>query len=594
MIKIRTVTMKNFLSVGATTQAVQLDQHGLTLILGENVDQGSSGSRNGVGKTTLIQAICYAIYGKPLTAIRQDNLINKINQKGMVVSLDFDIGLQSYRIERGRKPNFLRFYVNDGLVTQDGDNEAHGESKITQEEIEKVIGASHMLFRQAIALHSKTTPFLDMNAKDQREVIEELLGIGQLSTKAEQLKNLIKDVKDAVRGEDIRIKTVIDSNNKIQNTINDLKFKSKIWDQEHAKKLDKLQKAIDQLKEIDIEAEINNQRVVTEFGRVSQEVMRFERDAGRMERVYNGFENNIQTIDRQLATAEQQKCHTCGQDVHADKHAEILAELQARKEQIAAEREQAQNDLFAVATELEKSINELTELGDMPAVSYGTMEQALNHRHTLDKLESDFRREAAIDSPYIDQIANLSTSGIQDVSRDFINELTRLQQHQEFLLKLLTDKGSFIRKKIIDQNLSYLNVRLNSYLDKLKLPHEVAFQNDLTVQITRLGREYDFAQLSNGEANRVVLGLAWAFRDVWETMNRPLNLLMIDELVDSGMDADGMDLALEILKKNARERSKNIFLISHKDELTARVPRVLLVQYENNFTTFVTDTEQND
>lgn len=594
MIKIRTVTMKNFLSVGATTQAVQLDQHGLTLILGENVDQGSNGSRNGVGKTTLIQAICYAIYGKPLTAIRQDNLINKINQKGMVVSLDFDIGLQSYRIERGRKPNFLRFYVNDGLVTQDGDNEAHGESKITQEEIEKVIGASHMLFRQAIALHSKTTPFLDMNAKDQREVIEELLGIGQLSTKAEQLKNLIKDVKDAVRGEDIRIKTVIDSNNKIQNTINDLKFKSKIWDQEHAKKLEKLQKAIDQLKEIDIEAEINNQRVLVEFGRVSQEVMRFERDAGRMERVYNGFENNIQTIGRQLATAEQQKCHTCGQDVHADKHAEILAELQTRKSQIEAEREQAQNDLFAVATELEKSINELTELGEMPAVSYGTMEQALNHRHTLDKLESDYRREAAVDSPYIDQIANLSTSGIQEVTRDFINELTRLQQHQEFLLKLLTDKSSFIRKKIIDQNLSYLNVRLNSYLDKLKLPHEVAFQNDLTVQITRLGREYDFAQLSNGEANRVVLGLAWAFRDVWETMNRPLNLLMIDELVDSGMDADGMDLALEILKKNARERSKNIFLISHKDELTARVPRVLLVQYENNFTTFVTDTEQND
>lgn len=594
MIKIRTVTMKNFLSVGATTQAVQLDQHGLTLILGENVDQGSNGSRNGVGKTTLIQAICYAIYGKPLTAIRQDNLINKINQKGMVVSLDFDIGLQSYRIERGRKPNFLRFYVNDGLVTQDGDNEAHGESKITQEEIEKVIGASHMLFRQAIALHSKTTPFLDMNAKDQREVIEELLGISQLSTKAEQLKNLIKDVKDAVRGEDIRIKTVIDSNNKIQNTINDLKFKSKIWDQEHAKKLEKLQKAIDQLKEIDIEAEINNQRVLVEFGRVSQEVMRFERDAGRMERVYNGFENNIQTIGRQLATAEQQKCHTCGQDVHADKHAEILAELQARKLQIEAEREQAQNDLFAVATELEKSINELTELGEMPAVSYGTMEQALNHRHTLDKLESDYRREAAVDSPYIDQIANLSTSGIQEVTRDFINELTRLQQHQEFLLKLLTDKSSFIRKKIIDQNLSYLNVRLNSYLDKLKLPHEVAFQNDLTVQITRLGREYDFAQLSNGEANRVVLGLAWAFRDVWETMNRPLNLLMIDELVDSGMDADGMDLALEILKKNARERSKNIFLISHKDELTARVPRVLLVQYENNFTTFVTDTEQND
>lgn len=594
MIKIRTVTMKNFLSVGATTQAVQLDQHGLTLILGENVDQGSGGSRNGVGKTTLIQAICYALYGEALTQIRKDNLINKINQKGMVVSLDFDIGNKSYRIERGRKPNFLRYYVNDGLVTQDGDNEAHGESKITQEEIESTVGCSHQLFKHIVALHSKTTPFLEMNAKDQRSVIEELLGITQLSSKAEQLKVLTKEIRDEIKGEELRIKIMLDNNEKIQRTINDLKFKGSLWDKEHIKKLEKLEKAISQLKEIDIETEINNQRVLVEFNRVSAEVMRFERDAGRVERTYNTANTNFMRIESQLATAEQKKCHTCGQDVHAEKHAEILADLLARKEQYVEERRHAEEELYAAGADLERAIGEMASLGDMPVVSYDNMEQALNHRHTLDKLESDFTREATTDSPFIDQIANLTTTSLQDITYEYLNELVRLKEHQDILFKLLTDKTSFIRKKIIDQNLSYLNVRLNSYLDKLKLPHEVAFQSDLSVEITRLGKEYDFAQLSNGEQNRVVLGLAWSFRDVWETMGKPLNLLMIDELVDSGMDADGMDLALEILKKNARERGKNIFLISHKDELTSRVPRVLLVQYENNFTTFVTDTEQND
>lgn len=594
MIKIRTVTMKNFLSVGNTTQAVQLDEHGLTLILGENVDQGSAGSRNGVGKTTLIQAICYAIYGEALTSIRKDNLINKINQKGMVVSLDFEVGNRSYRVERGRKPNFLRYYVNDGLVTQDGDNEAHGESKVTQEEIEKVIGCSHTLFKHVVALHSKTTPFLEMNAGNQRAVIEELLGITQLSSKAEQLKVLVKEIRDEIKGEELRIKIMLDNNEKIQRTINDLKFKSKVWEQEHTKTLDKLNTAIAQLKEIDIETEINNQRILVEFARVSSEVMRFERDAARVERSYNGAETNFQRVETQLATAEQHKCHTCGQDVHDDKHAEILADLLARKEHYVEERRSAEEELFAVGAELEKAIGELTGLGDMPSVSYNTMEQALNHRHTLDKLESDYTRESVKESPYLDQIANLIDTSMQDVTYDYLNELVRLKEHQDFLLKLLTDKNSFIRKKIIDQNLSYLNVRLNSYLDKIQLPHEVAFQSDLSVEITRLGKEYDFAQLSNGEQNRVVLALAWAFRDVWETMNKPLNLLMIDELVDSGMDSKGMDLALEILKKNARERGKNIFLISHKDELTSRVPRVLLVQYENNFTTFVTDTEQND
>jgi DNA repair exonuclease SbcCD ATPase subunit len=586
--------MKNFLSVGNTTQAVTLDEHGLTLILGENVDQGSEGSRNGVGKTTLIQAICYALYGLPLTNIKRDNLVNKINQKGMVVSLDFEIGSKTYRIERGRKPNFLRFYVNDGLVNADGTDEAHGENKHTQEEIEKVLGCSHLLFKHIVALHSKTVPFLDMSAKDQREVIEELLGITQLSAKAEVLRTLVKQVKDEIKGEEIRIKTVKDSNEKIQKTINELKFKGKLWDQEHLKKLEKLQKAIDQLKEIDIETEINNQRILVEFTRLSQEVMRFERDAARVEKSYNGAVSSFQRVEAQLETAEQKKCHTCGQDVHDDKHSEILADLLARKEQYEADRKTAEEELFAVGSDLEKAINELTALGDMPVTSYDTMEQAINHRHTLDKLESDFQREAMLDSPFIDQIANLSTSGIQEITEDYKNELIVLQQHQEFLQKLLTDKNSFIRKKIIDQNLGYLNLRLNSYLDKLQLPHEVAFKSDLSVEITRLGKEYDFAQMSNGEQNRVVLALAWAFRDVWETMNKPLNLVMIDELVDSGMDSKGMDLALEILKKNARERSKNIFLISHKDELTSRVPRVLLVQYENNFTSFVTDTEQND
>jgi DNA repair exonuclease SbcCD ATPase subunit len=594
MIRARTVTLKNFLSVGNTTQAINLDEHGLTLILGENIDQGSGGSRNGVGKTTLIQAICYAIYGQPLTNIKRDNLINKINQKGMVVSLDFEIGNKSYRIERGRKPNFLRFYVNDGLVNSEGTDEAHGENKHTQEEIEKAIGCSHLLFKHIVALHSKTVPFLDMNAKDQREIIEELLGITQLSAKAELLRGLIKQVKDEIRGEEIRIKTVLDSNEKIQKTINELKFKNKVWEQEHVKKLEKLTKAIDQLKEIDIETEINNQRVLVEFTRLTAEMMRTERDAARVEKAYMNADASFQRVERQLETAEQKKCHTCGQDVHDDTHAEILADLLARKAKYEAERKTAEDELFAAGSDLEKAIGELSALGNKPETSYDTIEQALNHRHTLDKLESDFQRESANDSPFIDQIANLSTSGLQDVSRDYINELTVLQQHQEFLQKLLTDKNSFIRKKIIDQNLSFLNVRLNSYLDKLQLPHEVAFKSDLSVEITRLGKEYDFAQLSNGEANRLVLALAWSFRDVWETMNKPFNLLMIDELVDSGMDSKGMDLALEILKKNARERGKNIFLISHKDELTSRVPRILLVQFENNFTSFVTDTEQND
>jgi DNA repair exonuclease SbcCD ATPase subunit len=159
------------------------------------------------------------------------------------------------------------------------------------------------------------------------------------------------------------------------------------------------------------------------------------------------------------------------------------------------------------------------------------------------------------------------------------------------LLKLLTSKDSFVRKRIIDQNLAYLNQRLGYYLDKIGLPHTVIFQNDLTVNITELGRELDFDNLSRGERNRLILSLSWAFRDVWESLYQPINLLFIDEVVDSGMDASGVENALAILKKMSHDRNKSVWLVSHKDELSSRVNNILTVTKENGFTAYGTDTD---
>jgi DNA repair exonuclease SbcCD ATPase subunit len=123
------------------------------------------------------------------------------------------------------------------------------------------------------------------------------------------------------------------------------------------------------------------------------------------------------------------------------------------------------------------------------------------------------------------------------------------------------------------------------------LPHTVVFQNDLTVEITQLGQDLDFDNLSRGERNRLILGLSWAFRDVWESLYQNINLLFIDELIDSGMDANGVENSLGILKKMGRERSKNIYLISHRDELVGRVNNVLKVIKENGFTSYANDID---
>ena len=151
---------------------------------------------------------------------------------------------------------------------------------------------------------------------------------------------------------------------------------------------------------------------------------------------------------------------------------------------------------------------------------------------------------------------------------------------------MLTNKDSFIRKKIIEQNLAFLNNRLSHYLDKLGLPHRISFQTDLSVEITQIGRDWDFAQLSRGERNRLILGLSWSFRDVWESLNHPVNLLFIDELLDNGLDQSGIESALIILKDMGRNKGKDIFLVSHRDELVSRVSKVLMVKKENGFTSF--------
>ena len=187
----------------------------------------------------------------------------------------------------------------------------------------------------------------------------------------------------------------------------------------------------------------------------------------------------------------------------------------------------------------------------------------------------------------------METQALQAIDFEAINRLTRTMEHQKFLLDLLTSKDSFVRKKIIDQNLSYLNARLTHYLDKIGLPHQVIFQNDLQVEITELGRELDFDNLSRGERNRLILGLSFAFRDVWESLYRPINTLFIDELIDSGLDTMGVENAIAILKDMSRRRQKSIWLVSHREELAGRVPSVLKVIKENGFTSYSTavDTE---
>ena len=585
MLKIKNVSAKNFMSVGNNTQAVNFDGCQLTLVLGHNLDMGGDGSRNGTGKTTIINALSYALYGDALTNIRKDNLINKTNSKGMIVTVDFEIQGVQYRIERGRRPNILKFFIDgeDSL-----DQEQQGDSRETQKEIEKIIGFPHYMFKHLIALNTYTEPFLSMKNNDQRDMIEQLLGITELSRKAEVLKERQKNTRDSIKEEEIRINAVEESNKRIEKNIKEIESRSRAWEKNKEDKIIELGEAIVKLEEIDISAEIDNHKVLSTLKEQQLKKKNLEQEHNRLQTSLNRSLEKIDELKSNLESAKEGVCPACGQETaHLDTHEEYTEEL---KEKIDTEQEYY-NEIFSRSQQLDEDLVEFDNLQDEPTVYYSKLEEALQHKHNVETMTEQLQEKALEENPYVEQIEGLQSSGIQEVSFETMNELTYLQEHQDFLYKLLTSKDSFIRKKIIDQNIAYLNHRLAYYLEKLGLPHDVKFASDLGVEITEYGRDLDFDNLSRGERNRLILGLSWSFRDMYESLNRPMNLLCIDELIDSGMDSMGVENALSVLKKMNREQGKNIMLISHKEELVGRVNNVLTVVKEGGFTAYNTDTE---
>ncbi|MGY8864209.1 MAG: AAA family ATPase [Methylophagaceae bacterium] len=587
MIQLKDLTVKNFMSVGNQTQAVDFNKEQLTLVLGENLDQGGddTGSRNGTGKTTIINALSYALYGTALTNIKRNNLINKTNSKGMLVTLHFEKNNIDYRIERGRSPNVMKFYIND--QEQQMVDESQGDSRQTQKDIDSLLDMSHDMFKHIVALNTYTEPFLAMRTNDQRAIIEQLLGITILSEKANSLKDETKKTKDAIQEETMRINAIQTANEKIEGTVVGLQSKQRAWLSKRASDTVKLREGIDELEHLDIEKELEFHERLQNWNEHNNAISALRKELSTLEPALVRADRAVEKAQKDIADLDDATCYTCGQELHADKKAEIAERKSKELEDAIA----YLSEITSKVTDVAKGLEDIGDINGKPTTFYETSKEAYDHRQNVDALTKAWENKKQEEDPYQAQIDDLNNEAIQAINWDSVNELTTYKDHQEFLLKLLTNKDSFIRKKIIDQNLAYLNHRLTYYLDKLGLPHLVVFQNDLNVEITQLGQDLDFDNLSRGERNRLILGMSFAFRDVWESLYQKINLMFIDELIDSGMDTAGVEGSLAVLKKMGREGGKNVFLISHKDELIGRVNNVLRVVKENGYTSYENDIE---
>jgi DNA repair exonuclease SbcCD ATPase subunit len=591
MIKIKSLTVKNFMSVGNQTQGVDFDNQRLTLVLGENLDQGGddAGSRNGTGKTTLINALSYGLFGEALTKIRRENLVNKTNNKNMLVTLTFEKDGVKYRIERGRRPNTLRYFINDS--EQEITDESQGDSRMTQAAINHMLGLSHSMFKHILALNTYTEPFLSMGASDQKDIIEQLLGITLLSEKAELLKDKIRVNKEDMAMENARLEGLKMSNEKIKETINSLGNKEKIWNTQKDLDINKLTKNITELESVNIDQELEAHQQLEDWLKINNDLKQLQKDRSSLEMTLLQSDKTVNKVGQDLDKLhDKATCYACGQELHNEK----FCEIQLKLEEEYGEAVNYSHSILEEITVIDEAITLLGTQTLRPNTFYDSIKEAYEHRQHLETYKSTLNNKLAEVNPYVDQITELSTEALQELDWSEVNRLQTLKDHQEFLLKLLTNKDSFIRKKIIDQNLAFLNNRLTFYLVALGLPHTVVFKNDLTVEITLLGQDLDFDNLSRGERNRLILGLSFAFRDVWESLYQEINLLFIDELIDSGLDSAGVESALAILKRMSRERGKSIYLISHKDELMGRVNNTLKVIKENGFTSYSNAAEVHE
>ena len=484
MFRIKNLTVRNFMSVGNATQAVEFDRKDLTLVLGENIDLGGddTGARNGTGKTTIINALSYALYGQALTNIKKDNLINKTNAKGMLVTIDFEKDGESYRIERGRKHNVLKFYIGD-VEREAKDDNSQGDSRETQSEIERLLGMSHDMFKHVVALNTYTEPFLSLKANEQRTIIEQLLGITLLSEKADALKEQGKATKDAIQQEEFNIKAITDANGRIQEQIESLQRRQTLWTTKHTEDVSKLQSALDDLLKLDIDVEIAAHKALTAYNQKRRDLADLNT---ALQRASSDMDRELRTItklDKEIADLKDHKCYACGQDLHDSKHEEVLAAKEASLQEAAL----AYGSAEALLLELGDAKSALGELEAQPKVYYDKEEDAIHHRSTVASLQTQLSSKVAETDPYNEQIEEMKATALAEIDYTVMNELMRVKEHQEFLLKLLTNKDSFIRKRIIDQNLSYLNARLGYYLDKIGLPHSVKFLNNILTVLKENG-----------------------------------------------------------------------------------------------------------
>jgi DNA repair exonuclease SbcCD ATPase subunit len=566
----KTIELKNFLSFGNNPQIIELDGQGTVTVTGENVDIGGS---NGAGKTTIINAVCYALYNKPFDAISLQRLINSTNATKntlMEVRLIFEKDTVEYEIYRARGEDYRIEIKKDGEDITPGKGVTECDAMIVD-----IIGISYELFTKTVIFSGNSQAFLQQPIHQQRNQIEELFNITMLSEKAKLLKEKIKHTEQDIKVQEAvcaQQQVAIDVHKKHVKEANDRITR---WDTTQAVSVAEINDTLATLATIDFDAE---RKLHDEQYRLKEEGAYLAAKLSPLRKDRQILTTRVEALIGEETHLSDAKCPYCTQ-AFADAPAK-LAGIRTELEQKGAKLLEVEQDVAETAT-LETSTR--TRLAEVKAaIQHPDFDDLLAARENVSGLKQKLALLDAASNPHIESRDKLVLEKVAAVDMLKLDDLRKRADHQNFLLKLLTDKNSFLRRRIINQTIPFLNGRLNHYTQTLGLPHVVKFDADMSCTVAEFGRELDFGNLSAGERKRVNTSMALAFRDVLHHMHAKTNLLLIDEL-DGALDQNGIDSIVRVLKEKSRDEGMSIFVISHHPSIAGRLDRDLRIIKENGF-----------
>jgi DNA repair exonuclease SbcCD ATPase subunit len=559
LVKFIRVSYRNFLSSGNIPIEIKLNKTHLTLISG----------KNGSGKSTIVEAIVFGLFGKPYRNINKNQLINSINQKQCLVELDFEIGKKKYRIVRGIKPNVFEIYENGKVLNQNPNIRDH--QKVLESQILKM---SYKTFTQVVMMGSGNyIPFMELQPYQRREFIEDLLDIKIFSVMNTLVKDRVKSLKDEIRETDLEIKSLKEKA-LMQKSFIEKQVKEK--DENKQSLHDSIEKNFSDNKQL-VERVTKLREKVDSITSSFDDSLYEKLSELRIKKSENELDVSSRTSKRLIGDV----CPTCKQDVSDSVRMKIDIEIDKEVDQLSRYGKSIDLDIININKEISKIEEQSKEVKKIQE-SISVLNEQISINNAI-IMKDQGLLESISDTTSIDEE--------KEKLRTYAKAIVKVDNHKKKIVEslhlntivtnLLQDSG--IKAKIIKQYVPVINKLVNKYLAKLDFFVSFNLDENFNESVKSRHRdEFTWGSFSEGQKMRINLALIFTWREIARMKNSiNTNIVFFDELLDSSMDGGGMDLALGLLDDM---KDSNVFVISHREGSFDKFPSVIQMGTKNNFT----------